>query len=83
MLGLQGESTLPVGSELLYHMDEFPPNATATVIASPKAMGCSGAHGLITGLVSVKAAASSCQLVFKSLEGSEAEKECFEEDVKC
>lgn len=65
VLGLQGESTLSLGSELLYHMLRFAPNATATVIASPKAMGCSGAHGLITGFVSVKAAAGSCQLILK------------------
>lgn len=55
VLGLQGERTLSVGSELLYHIVRFPPNATATVIASPKAMGCNGAQGLTTGFVSVKA----------------------------
>lgn len=81
--GLQGERTLSLELELLCHVALFPPNATATVIASPVPIGCNWAHGLITGFVSLEllvfaAEANTCSVVHIILAGREYEKESVE-----
>lgn len=80
--GLQGESTLRLGLELLYHKFLLPANATATDMASPVAMGCNCPHGFTTWFVSVYvvavvALASSCTLPSQNPQHSSSPKPFF------